>query len=386
VAAVPYALTRPLARLTGHPDDASTAAVAMLMPVVAALLVGALFALSRRLGAGVRISALVAVGGMAGTYLLPYSTAYYGAPLAALLVVVAVDRSLARKAGTAACGLAGAALVRPQLLPIGAVLVWRAWQDDGPRAAVRATLPLVVGVALTLGYNWVRFADPWQFDPLQGGIDLPDGPIRGIAGLLAHPQKSVLLFAPCVVLLPAALVALRRRSPTASWLLGVTLVEATAVAALWPAWDGGWTWGPRLLLPGVVPAIASLGPWLEDRRGTRMIPTAVGLFAIGFVVSVPGMLVSTRAQLVSHPPDRGPGVVRQYRLIPGAVADTSAHLFDERPDDRTVDVWQVRAARLEGGAGLGGALAATTVLGALAVAAGVRVRRLVGEPTPVPDA
>ena len=43
-----------------------------------------------------------------------------------------------------------------------------------------------------------------------------------------------------------------------------------ATAALWFAWHGGWSWGPRLLLPGLVPAIAAIGPWISMRSRQRV--------------------------------------------------------------------------------------------------------------------
>ena len=61
LAVVPYALVRPLAGLYHRPDALGQAAVASLLPLASALLVVALFALCRRLGA-VRSSILVATG------------------------------------------------------------------------------------------------------------------------------------------------------------------------------------------------------------------------------------------------------------------------------------------------------------------------------------
>ena len=103
--------------------------------------------------------------------------------------------------------------------------------------------------------------------------------------------------------------------------LAITFV----VMATWFAWHGGWSWGPRLLLPGVIPALAAIGPWLSNATHRR---AAVVLFAAGLLVSFPALIVSTQAQQfeVRSPPPwthfldtqplASPAVMRQYGLIP----------------------------------------------------------------------
>jgi hypothetical protein len=377
VSIVPYVLTRPIAVATSHPQEISEAIVASLMSIVGGLLAAALYALSRRLGARMGSSLLVAVGGVAGTFLLVYLKDFYSEPLAALFVVVAIERVLAGRSMTGGAAAAAAALTRPQLFALAPILLWRVWSDGGRRAAVKAAVPIGAAVVLSVAYNVVRFGDPLQFDPLQGGIRFPGGLVEGATGLLFFPRKSILLFAPVVVLLPFALRSLWSRNRTAAWLIASNLVIVFLITAAWPAWDGGWSWGPRLLLPGVIPALPAIAPWIDRGGGARRVAVAA-LLALGFLVSVPAVLVSSRAQLLAQPPARGPDVIRQYDLVPETVGFTIRHVHQEGVrSERYVDLWQVRAIRLAGGAGAGVAVVVSCGLAAVGAVSAVRLRRSV---------
>src|SRR5207244_8554562 len=95
VAAMAYALVKPLARLGPDPDVVGEAAAAAMMPVIFGLLVAAIYRLSRRLGAGRRAASLAALGAVGGTYLLPYSKEFFSEPLTALCLTVSIERALA---------------------------------------------------------------------------------------------------------------------------------------------------------------------------------------------------------------------------------------------------------------------------------------------------
>lgn len=391
VAVGPYLLARPLARLTSESTEVSEAAVSSVMPVIAGLLAAALYLLARRLGGGTGSSVLVSLGAMTGTFLLPYLKDFYSEPLATLLVAVAIERALADRPGLSGLGLAAAGVTRPQAFALAPMLVWRVWREAGGAGAARAGLPVLGGVALALAYNAARFGNPLRFDPLQSSIDVWPGAAEATGGLLFLPTKSVLLFAPIVILVVPALWALRRSQPTAFWLLGGNLVLTVAVAVLWPAWDGGWTWGPRLLLPGLIPAAAAVAPWMGGSPWRRR--SVVALLLLGLLVSLPGVLVSTRAQLLRDPPARGPSVTRQYALLPGSARFTVEHLYGSRDPRRYIDTWQVGLARTAGRPGLlaaaGLSLCLLTVAG---ISASQVVRRLrvptshpVGSEKPLPS-
>ncbi len=88
-----------------------------------------------------------------------------------------------------------------------------------PLAAARAAVPpilrtlppLAIAAAITVAYNLVRFGDALEFgykEPVDPGFTTPLW--EGARGLLLSPEKSIVLFAPAVVLVPFALAALWR--------------------------------------------------------------------------------------------------------------------------------------------------------------------------------
>ena len=384
LAVVPYALVRPLAELHERPDALEQVAVATLLPLVSALLVVALFALCRRLGAGVRSSVLVALGAVAGTFLLVYTKEFFGEPLTALFLVVALERALAGRPMQSGAALAAGALVRPEAFAFALVLVPFFGFTRGPAAFVRATVPLLGAVAFTLAYNAFRFGGAYESG--YGGNEARFIWPTPLDDLLIHPEKGLLLFAPVVVLAPFAYVRLWHTDRAAAALLGGTVVAGFLVVASTPAWDAGWSWGPRHLIAIVPVMVAPCALWLEAAAWrTRAF---VALCALGLVIAVAGVLVPTQAQQLDAPPRNSPTVWRQYELLPSAARYSVNHTGGGTEDDhrRYLAVWQVGAARELGRAGAIAAVPLTVVLVALAVWFALALRRSLAEPPLFRDA
>jgi hypothetical protein len=349
--------------------------------------------LGRRLGAPLRAAALVAAGTVLGTYVLPYGRDFFTEPLVALGLVAMVERALAGRELQAGAALAFAVLARPQsaaLVP----LLWafvaaravaegqargggasRGAAGEALRAIARTLAPLALAAALTVAYNLVRFGDPLEFGyepPVDPGFTTPLG--EGTRGLLLSPEKSIVLFAPAIVLAPFALAALWRRRRATAMLLAALFAATFVLAATWHSWMGGWSWGPRLVLPGVVVVLAALGPWIGTHAGRTRI--AVALFALGFVLSLPAVIAPAGVQLLHRDPRAdGPQISRQVRDLPRltrnslhAVGDGAARDGDYR---RYLAPWQAGIARQLGGVGLVLAAVGTIVL----LAALIRVAR-----------
>jgi hypothetical protein len=101
------------------------------------------------------------------------------------------------------------------------------------------------------------------------------------------------------------------------------------------------------------------------------------LFLAGFIVSAPTLLVSTRAQLLDDPPDRGPSVVRQYEAVVPTVTYTATHAFDREAESvRRLELWQADVLRAAGRVGVlpTAALSGLLVGGAIAASLGLRRR------------
>lgn len=370
---VPVLIAQPVGALTGRVDLVEAAAAASIMPLVGGALAGALYLLGRRIGAARAAAALVAAGTVLGTYLLPYGRDFFTEPLVALGLVVMVERALAGREGQAALALAAAVLARPQSAAFAPLLLgFVALRGGGLRALARTIPPLAIAAIVTIAYNLLRFHDPLEFGyrpPVDPGFTTPLP--EGAVGLLFDPEKSLFLFAPAIVLVPLALLALWRRARlTAALLLGLFVVTFV-LAATWHSWQGGWSWGPRLVIPGVALVLVALGPWIGE-SATRM-RLAAALFALGFVVSFSAVLAPPGMQLIDREPGTvGPQIVRQYRELPrltensvDAADDPAARDGDYR---RYLSLWQANLVRQAGA----GAVLPALIVTLLALAALLR--------------
>ena len=358
---LPVALVQPVGVVTGRVGLLEAAAAASLMPLVAGALAVALFALGRRLGAPLRAAALVAAGTVLGTYLLPYGRDFFTEPLVALGVVAMVERALAGRELQAGAWLAVAVLARPQsavfapLLAAYLVAQHGALDRESVRAVLRTAPPLVVAAAITVAYNLVRFGDALQFgyvEPGDHGFSTPL--LEGARGLLASPEKSIVLFAPAIVLVPFALAALWRRRRPLAVLIAAIFAASFVLAATWWSWMGGWSWGPRLVIPGVAVLLAVIGPWIGEH--VPRLRLAAVLFALGFALSLSAVLAPPGAQLLGrHPGTDGPQIVRQVTLLPELTRNSWQAIGEPRARDADyrlyLGFWQANVLRKLGAIG-----------------------------------
>jgi hypothetical protein len=373
LAALPYALVKPLTALVGKDREAASFVAASVMPLVVAGIVVLAYLLGRRLGSSSRSALVVAFGIAFGTFLMPYSKEFYSEPLVCLALLACFLFTHTGRHGLAAVALGYACLTRPQtLLLVPVFLVFVGLADR--RQLWRATAVIGGFVMLMALYNWARFDDPLQFG--YPGEGFAGDPITAGEGLAFDSTKSVVLFAPCVVLVPFALASLWSRARTVCALMAANLVLVLGANLLWHDWRGGWCWGPRLLLTGIVPVLPALAPWLN---GARRLRPVVALFVLGFVVSLPAMLVPTQAQQLDERavPRDAPAVPRQYALVDRTAQYTAENLYDDAPPGsgshrKYLSLWQVSMSRSLGRPGLLGAAALTTALAALGAFAGWR--------------
>jgi hypothetical protein len=380
---VPYALVRPFAELYERPDALEQAAVASLLPLLSAFLVVALFGLCRRLGAGVRSSVLVALGAVVGTFLITYTKEFFGEPLVALFLVIALERALAERPGQSGLALAAAALVRPEAFAFALVLFPYLALTRGRSTLVRAGIPVAAALVFTLAYNDFRFGGASASG--YGDEARVDSTSNGAIGLLFSPEKSLFLFAPVVVLAPFGFVRLWQTSrAAAALLLGTTVVGFVVVASV-SGW-GSWSWGPRHLITIVPVLLAPCALWLES--SARRAVAFVALCTLGLAVSAPAVLVPPQAQQLDAKLPPSPTIWRQYELVPETVRYSLRHSGDKSQDDhrRYLYLWQFGAARELGRAGIVAAIPVSALLAAIVVWSAVALRRSIQESAPAPAA
>jgi hypothetical protein len=249
-------------------------------PVLFAAVAVAIWAWARAASATELQAAGVALATSFGTLLLAYTTTGFSEMGTALGIAIAIlGVELAGQRPFAGSAVAGAG--------VGVAVLWR------PDSAFLVAIPVVVAVALrtrrglpvfllaiapiallTLVYNGSNGA---QYEHIPLSQLFTYSLTRGAAGLLLSPGRGLLPFVPLVLPALAAVPWAWRRSAVVTALcLALLIVRVPFYARLADAgWVGGWTWGPRYL----VPAMPCLAPLLFEivRRVTwrrRVLATA----------------------------------------------------------------------------------------------------------------
>lgn len=179
------------------------------------------------------------------------------------------------------------------LLPVGAAALLLAL-PPAHRRSPRAWGPFAAGVALNLAlvaaYNVARFGQATQTgytDASQFGNPV----LEGALGQLFSPGRGLFLYFPAAALALAGLPALLRRSRAVAVLCAGALAALWILYAPWHAWEGGWTWGPRLLGPalGLLALPAALAAAGTRTRALRLAAGAV--LAASLAVALSAFLV-----------------------------------------------------------------------------------------------
>jgi hypothetical protein len=379
VSLAPYLLARLVAAVVGHADEVGQFAVSMVMPVIMAGIAAALYAMTSRLGASRRSSATVAVGAIFGTFLLPYGKDFFAEPLVVLCLVLGYERLLARSFGLAALAFGFAVVTRPQIAIACPLLVLLVWHRAGWRPALRVGAILgLIGAMLAI-YNLWRFGNVVDagYSAKESRYSFPF--LEALHGFLLDPAKSVVLFAPAVLLLPLGFSRVKREDRDVAVFLVAHAALVVLFYAAYGGWVGGWSWGPRYLLPVAIPLLALLGPLLD--AGARHRRAVVALFAVGALVSLPTLVVPVQAQQLDKPvPFHGPSIVGQYERV-GPTVRGSFELLTGTPASIVpgshrlyLDVWQVGLLRKYGRTGFAAGLLVTLALVGISALVAARLR------------
>lgn len=135
-----------------------------------------------------------------------------------------------------------------------------------------AVLIVLATFGLLACYNQIRFGSPFEtgYSAYFRRHGLPMFSMAGwptkFAALIFGPTRGLLLYSPPILV--AILVAVRQRRADAIVCVGlISLLATTAFVASYTYWEGGFSWGPRLL---VAPTIL-LAPLFARVRWSKLI-------------------------------------------------------------------------------------------------------------------
>ena len=292
--------------LTMVSDFAIVTSSATFVALAAALT----FILFVNLGLTERQALLAALGLTFGTPLFAYSAWYFSEPLTVAVLMVAVvalfsgdlDALPPRRAAVAGLALGFLLWVRTtNLLIVWTVLVAMLagtmnWRRRLPALAIVAGIVGVAGLGL-LARNNALYGSPFDlgYPPeVEGGratmsFDTPFG--VGLYAFFLSPGKSILLFAPILLLAPWGVMRARRRSPALSVLMMTPLVVLLGFYSHYTLFEGGYSFGPRYLIPGIWMLGLTLGFVVKD-GSPQLRRVALALVLAGAVVNVIGLATS----------------------------------------------------------------------------------------------
>lgn len=287
--AVPFVGAAALAaRLLHAPFHFMAAAFAGVLPALYTAATVALVAvMALQLGStrrGARRSALCFA---LGTVAMVYTRTFYAEPLLSLLVAGAVCLILtriSRKIFFAALLALLAVLAKPTGILLGPPLSLYLFLKRTPaRLSILPAVGSVFGLLFYFLYNILRFGNPLYFGP-PWAFSLSALP-QGITGLLCSPGRGILWYCPPVLMAILGFRKAKKTMPTEALLIATLFGGFLGLHAAVPFWHGGWSWGPRYLLP-VLSGLMALTGLLEGKAAKGLLVLA---FA-GFLVNAPAMV------------------------------------------------------------------------------------------------
>ncbi|MCC6707128.1 MAG: hypothetical protein IT492_06130 [Gammaproteobacteria bacterium] len=290
-------------------NDAAYVITLASVALPGALAVWVLHTLLLAFGARAAWAVAVALGYGLATMAWPYSTMLFGHQLVAALLLFAfalLQRDDARAMTRVAC--AGLCLGLACMVEYQAVLGALAIGVFALRRGLRGAMPLALGalppLALLAVYHWRAFGAPWtlayEFSTMpfrhQGffmGLGVPNPQV--LHEITVGAYRGLFYSAPWLLLaVPGLLVWLRRgRAAAASCAAAVVLLYLWMNASL-VDWQGGWTYGPRFLVP-CLPFMALLAGGVGAMQWrSRVLARLMGtLLAVLLLVSYGATLVAT---------------------------------------------------------------------------------------------
>jgi len=290
--------------------------------IVCALLVAALYAFARRLGA--TAGAAFAAAAMLGftTPVWVYAKSFMAEPLEALGLLMALGNAALASAGDAqrrpeeprrllyaALGAFLAVSAKASMLPL-ALLALAALGRARPSRWLVPLAGVALAVAGHLAYNAARFGNPFESGyGAQASAAAFSTPILvGLYGLLVSSGKGVLWFAPAVWLAPRGWAEMARHrqhsggarhgpaARNAAWAAVATCAAALVQFGTFEHWAGDGSWGPRYLVPLLPLAFLGVAFALgAATRARRRLAWALGV--AGLFVTIGGVGIHYGAEM-----------------------------------------------------------------------------------------
>jgi hypothetical protein len=180
------------------------------------------------------------------------------------------------------------------VIPGFIIYQWMVWVETEKRNVnelvmdlVRPALPVIAILVIIMIYNYARFADP-----LETGYEKFSGRfLVGFFGILFSPGKSLFLFNPLTLFGCLSFGLCFRKQRKMAVLFGWLIVSHLLLFSFWHGWQGGMSWGPRMMLVVLPYLIFPIGFILLEYRQAVKIPVLVVLL-VGILIQLPSVTVN----------------------------------------------------------------------------------------------
>jgi hypothetical protein len=136
-------------------------------------------------------------------------------------------------------------------------------------------------------YNWIRFLSPFNFG--YGSEGFTSSIIVGLVAELFSPGRSIFFYSPIIILAITGGRLVFQKNKMIFMVLLAPVVGYILMVALWHNWDGGASWGSRLLTP-ILPILGlMLAPAIHRSFSNpkAVVPLVVLLLGvIGFGIQI----------------------------------------------------------------------------------------------------
>jgi hypothetical protein len=127
------------------------------------------------------------------------------------------------------------------------------------RPLISFFIPVVLAGLLSLWWNVARFGSPWATGYVESESFSGDWG-AGLYGLLLGPARGFFWYSPVLILAVLGVGWFWRQARWLLSLIGALVLLYVLVYAKWYMWHGGYSWGPRFLVPLVPFLVLLCGP------------------------------------------------------------------------------------------------------------------------------
>ena len=249
-----------------------------------------------------RIGLFLALGFGLSTIAWYYSEDFMSEPAATFFLLSAVYWVTGKDRATRDLLWAGTFLALAVSCRLAALVVipgfifyqWMVWAESAEKDIkqlvmdlLRPAIPVVAVLMLIMIYNYLRFGGPLEtgYEKISGRF------LLGFFGILFSPGKSLFLFNPLTLFGCLASMFFLREQRKTALLFGWLIVSHLVLFSFWHSWQGGMSWGPRLMLVVLPYLIMPIGFLLREHKQAVKIPVLLAL-VVGILIQLPSVTVN----------------------------------------------------------------------------------------------